>query len=482
MKLTGKFPILRHIRLYTLAVLACVVSATVFADNSALNRMQALLKQVPRSVHVGVLVFDAASGNTVFAQNAYEFFTPASVQKVLTATAGFILLGPHFRYATTLQSQAPVTGNTLSGNLVVHFSGDPTLTSQDLTELFTTLQAQGVTKILGDVVINDRDFDNVPYPAGFDWEDLSFPFGAPISAIMLDRNAFSLRITPTNRWALIQSSLPNGVIHIENAITITKKWQNNCPIKVYSDINNRYLLRGCLPRNVPTQYRGVALRNPIPYAMLRIKCILTQLNISYTGVIRVATPHDRVRFTLVTHNSDDLQTLVTTMLKKSDNLIANTLLKKMGQQFTHQPGSWQNGVKALKTILHTYGQVDFTGSTIEDGAGLSRYNAESPREFGQVLYLIHQTPALRTCLWNALPISGHSGTLKWRMSTPALKNRVHAKTGTMKGISSLTGFVTDTHNHVFGFAILVNGFSGRHYAPYHILQDRLCAIMASGSL
>src|SRR3990167_10428835 len=123
--------------------------------------------------------------------------------------------------------------------------------------------------------------------------------------------------------------------------------------------------------------------------------------------------------------------------------MANTLLKKMGQQFTHQPGSWQNGVNAFKTILHRYGQVDFTGSTIEDGAGLSRYNAESPREFGQVLYLIYQTPALRTCLWNALPISGLSGTLKWRMSTPALRGRVHAKTGTMKGISSLTGFVTD---------------------------------------
>ena len=156
-------------------------------------------------------------------------------------------------------------------------------------------------------------------------------------------------------------------------------------------------------------------------------------------------------------------------------------MKQLGYQLSHRQGSWINGKAAIEQTLRKFIGLDFQKALIDDGAGMSRYNLLTPNLLTTVLNFIYKQPEpFRHVLIDALPIAGIDGTLIGRMYHMAAQKRVHAKTGSMTGVSALTGFIYTQNLGVLTFAIITNGFIGKG-RPYKYLEDRICERLATFS-
>ena len=175
------------------------------------------------------------------------------------------------------------------------------------------------------------------------------------------------------------------------------------------------------------------------------------------------------------HVSEPLSELITDMLKKSDNVIAGALFKKLGQLYTRKQGTWETGSFAVSQILNRSAKMNLTGLKILDGSGLSPSNLTTPAQMMQVLdFAFHHAPT-NDAFISALPIAGVDGTLKHRMGNIA--RRVRAKTGTISGVVSLAGYVSTADNEVFAFVIMVNGNKGMTWR-YKEMEDKIATALA----
>jgi D-alanyl-D-alanine carboxypeptidase/D-alanyl-D-alanine-endopeptidase (penicillin-binding protein 4) len=173
---------------------------------------------------------------------------------------------------------------------------------------------------------------------------------------------------------------------------------------------------------------------------------------------------------LARHESQPLHDLVTDMLKKSDNIIAGSLFKKIGELYTHRPGTWESGGNAVAQILSQQAALDIWRISLMDGSGLSRYNQVTPAQLLKVLEFTFHNPATNYQFVSALPIAGVDGTLKRRMKNIAWK--VRAKTGSMQGVVSLAGYALSADKEPLAFVIMINGRNGTVW-QYRALEDRI---------
>lgn len=428
------------------------------------------------SPHMGIIISSAKTGKRLYEQNADQLFTPASIQKLYVATAALSYLHPNFTYKTTLSSDAAPQHHAIKGNVYLHFSGNPYLTSEDLQSLLKSLKQNHITRIRGNLILDDHVFDQVPYPPGWLWGDLSYSFAAPLGGGNLDQNKFLLHLTPAKQLGAhpsLNSHLPNSVLTFSNQAITTKAYNKQCPLTVYSNANNQYTVGGCLVQPWKRQRRSLAIRNLHPYLQFRIQQTLNDQGITVDHITFGQTPATATH-TLASISSKPLSVIVKSMLTDSDNLAANALLKTLGQQYYQTSGTWQNGIHAMQHILSNDTGIDFNLSLLTDGAGLSRYNLTSPRQLEALLQDIDKHPELRNTIMASLPRPGKEGTLIHRMATTSGNDRIAAKTGSMNGVNSLMGFIDSQHNGRLRFVIIFNGFVGPS-RPYHQFEDQLCA-------
>ena len=434
--------------------------------------LKKILKTAHQPAHIGIVIEESRHNKIIFQKNAQQLFTPASVLKLFTATAGLIYLGPDFQFKTRIRYQGSIKKGTLHGNLAVQFSGDPTLTKKQLATLIARLKTKGIKKITGHVTIDSYHFDQVGYAPGWMWDELSYGYAAPVNAIMLNENRVPLTIHSSKTHTSLSTPLPHGVANFNNH-TDTKK---TCPprsgLRIYSQANNHYELYGCVPKGSGPQYRILALRDPTPLAKKIMTEALKKTHILYHGPIAVADKPFLGRV-LLSHSSAPLLEITQTLLENSDNLMTDAILKTLGAQFYHTQGTWQNGLQAMEHIIQQNTGIDLKDDLIVDGAGLSRYNLIAPQTFMRLFTFIDQHKKIKQWLYHTMAIAGKSGTVRWRLrGLLAKKIIVHAKTGSMTGVNCLAGFIHGPAHKNYRFIIMVNGFTAPA-AWYHTLEDTL---------
>lgn len=455
------------------------VFATAFSDSALQNRLQTIWNKLDQRANAGLIVSDPKTGKIIFSRRSDYLFTPASIQKLFTASAAIIELGANFRFKTQLLSKAKIDDGVLEGDLSVKFSGDPSLKAIQVVTLIEKLKSVGIKKIDGNIRIDNTDYNNIPYPPGWIWEDLSYGYAAPLNAIIINRNKFVLHFIPgkVGQHPQLLPELPAGVLQFTNRLITTRRYQTHCPITIYSDYKNQYRINGCLDKQWGEQRRTLAIRNPVPYAEALIREGLDKAGITFSGNFTEQKTESGSRV-LAEVASQPLSLVSKEMLKKSDNLTTNTLLKKTGEYYFKQQGNWQNGLRAVEGILHNRTGINFDKNLLNDGAGLSRYNLLSPHQFIKLLNYDYRNKEIRAILFKTLPIGGVDGTLKGRLRSNTIRGRVYAKTGSMTGVTSLAGYIQTRHHGVLSFAILINGFVGKDNA-YDYLQDQACILLAN---
>lgn len=455
---------------------ACKPTA-IPAGASIQQGIDQIINSFNHNLSIGVIVQSTQSGVTLYQHNATEGFAPGSTMKLFPATAALAYLGPDYVFTTQfLAYGSPQANGVLPGNLYVKFTGDPTLMVQDVSNMVKTLRAKGISTVQGNLIIDDLATDrNISVPGRNPQDQLSCINAPTASAIILNRNCFGFNVIGGR-----QSTVPPhvsygsgfGVLSIINQVAT--RHSSQCPFTVKSTGgNNTYVASGCL---APRRSIGLAvpLNDPRRAGTNVVMGLLRQQGINVRGGIGYGRTPANVRV-LAEHDSAPLSELVTHMLKKSDNLFADSLFKKLGNAYFHTAGSWTSGVQAVRAILGPRTGIDFSNAVILDGCGLSHDNQVSPAQFASLLNYAYRFLPSKDVFYNALPRSGIDGTLRSRLGGNTL-DKVHAKTGTLENASGLAGYIQTANHQTLTFAILVNGRGNQ--GTYHMLEDRICKFLA----
>lgn len=434
---------------------------------------------------VSLMVRDARNGNTLYQHNPRTRLVPASNLKLLTTAAAMDVLGPHYQFATQLLTNGTQQGERLVGNLYLRGLGDPTLQFADYQALAAQLASKGVRQVQGDLVFDDTWFD--AERLGVDWshDDESTYYGAQISALTVSPNAdFDAGTVLVTAKAPVRVGQPVGVEifpptdYLQLSNRAVSGPGNTYGINRRHGTNLLQLSGAVAPGKQSKQL--VSVWEPTQLVANLFEQALAQQGITVLGrrVIGGASP--AAANVLAEHRSAPLQELITPLLKLSNNNMSEALLKAMGRQSTNS-GTAAAGVVAVAGFLKRQG-LDTAALNQVDGSGLSRLNLVSSQTLTDLLLAANKQPWFNAW-YNALPIAGNSvrmtgGSLRYRLRGTPAQNNLHAKTGSMGGVSSLSGYVTDAHGQRLVFAMITNNYvvSG---AQVKALENRVAVALAN---
>lgn len=157
-----------------------------FADLS--SSITHLIQEQSRNEKIGVYIQNLKTNEVLYSYNGNVPMTPASTTKAFTAAAAYLSLGPNYHYATTLSTNGAISKGILKGNVYIHFSGDPTLSSLDLGALIHEMRYRGVRHIEGNVVLDETVFSGPVYGMGWGATDTANCYGAPITGAIINSN------------------------------------------------------------------------------------------------------------------------------------------------------------------------------------------------------------------------------------------------------------------------------------------------------
>jgi D-alanyl-D-alanine carboxypeptidase/D-alanyl-D-alanine-endopeptidase (penicillin-binding protein 4) len=160
------------------------------------------------------------------------------------------------------------------------------------------------------------------------------------------------------------------------------------------------------------------------------------------------------------------------MNKPSDNQSAITIYKVIGANYGSPPGTLKKGSEAVIDFMTNVG-IDRGMYEFVEGSGLSRYNFVTADVYINLLRYIFNDEKNFDIFYSSLPVSGVDGTLKTRMIGTEAEKNIHAKTGTINSVSTLTGYAVSRDNELLSFYIAMNNFRGNaNY--YRDKQDEIC--------
>jgi serine-type D-Ala-D-Ala carboxypeptidase/endopeptidase (penicillin-binding protein 4) len=437
---------------------------------------------------IGVKVFSLDRSETIYEKDPQRLLTPASCNKLITVAAALLRLGATYRFQTRVETDGHVDDQTLKGNLVIIGRGDPSGSSQfsgepfaEFRALATWLKGKNIRRIAGDIVGDDEAFGEPRLGHGWEWNDLSQSYAAPISALQFNDNVLTMEITPgaeEGNPALIRASPLDRHFKIYNQI-VTGPEDGSAEIRIErGDTDTGILAFGAVPAKGKAIVRYVAVRNPTLYYLSALKQALSEEGIDTDACnIRTKTKEDLPLSLLWAQTSRELSEIVRPVLKESLNLPSETLVRVLGLEL-RQEGTFGKGKEVIEETLNQMG-IEKGSYTFADGSGLSRLNLESADAFVRLLQFMHRDSSFQI-FFDALPIAGVDGTLSARMKGTKAENNVHAKTGSMTNVSSISGYVKTADGEMLAFAIEVNSFIGPK-DPVEKLQDRVLELLANFS-
>ena len=428
--------------------------------------------------HVGFEVRDAETGKVLLARQAFDHFTPASSLKLMTAAAAVRGLSEDFKFKTTIWSrQHALHHHAIKGGIWWEFAGDPTFSHEQLISMVKALRKRGVKVIRGDVVVDGSHFKGRHYPFGWAEDSLPWGYSAPVTAEMVDHNAIYLALHAGDRLGdpvAIKSDkqVPFPVKIDADVHTVTQaEADSHCNFWVHSDWDNSMHFRGCWPLSSQHKRLHVAVLHPQLWVRKMIEKAFIDQGIVIKGKVRSGMMPKQPLHAMVQHESKSMPHLIKLMLKYSDNLMAESLLKTLGYRY-HQMGSFAQGMRVREDLLSQWAGLNFSRSELYDGSGGSRYNMVTPHQMAKLMFVIKHDKAMQPVL-QGLPIAGKDGTLAHRMQVFHLAKHVQAKTGSMRHVSSLTGTMQTHSGRVLVFSILMDrALQGVDAARF--LQHELC--------
>ena len=461
------------------------------------SRAEALLEISPANKgEWGLLIVDAESGETLYEQSADKYFVPASNMKLFTTALALAKLGPEYHFHTTLETHGAISSEgVLSADVVLVGRGDPNLSNRKfpyelkeefdgpqekaLADLAEAVAAKGVKEISGDVVGDDSYFPRERYPNGWEIDDMVWEYGAAISAIVVGDNTVALTLTPGEQpgnavQAAVTPATPDFLV--ENNVTTSAADVKPDLTLTREPGSNLVVVKGSLPAKSAPRKLVLAIEEPAQHAAALLKRLLEERGIKVAGVAKAR--HDRAEpggdtVVLGEHVSVPLGDAVKLINKISQNLHTEMLLRTVAQQ----NGVWATPDELMKVPADFYTAAGIApGDVIQaDASGLSRHDLVTPRAIVTMLSFAQKQSWFAT-YYASLPVAAVDGTLEDRMKNTPAAGRIHAKTGSVEHVRTLSGFAETASGRRVIFSFLSNNQGGKSHEAADALTG-LCVAM-----
>jgi len=424
----------------------------------------------------GIKVVSLRTNKVLYEHNADKLFNPASNMKLITAAAALVKLGPEYRFKTVVYADTNIRNGRVLGNIYIKGYGDPDLKTVDLWEMAKNIKWKGIKKITGDLIVDDSFFDSIRKGRGWMWDYGPYVYNARIGALSLNENSIMVSVKPGDKpgdTVKVRLEPPTKYVDVDNqGITGTGWFRSNLNIdRVMRDDRNVVVIAGTLSVNSAgvTVFRN--LENPPLYTATVFKELLEKEGITIDGDIKIDMVSIDAVKELITHYSEPLTKIIYYMNKVSSNFVAEQLLKTLGATFEGEPGTADKGVSVVINFMSQFG-VHPRKYKAADGSGLSRYDLISPSQIIKLLVFMYNNFEYGPEYLTSLPIAGIDGTLRRRMREPSIQRKMRAKTGTLSGVSCLSGYVPTRDGDILIFSMMMNNFL---YDVNHIrrLQDKI---------
>ena len=431
----------------------------------------------------GILIQPLSSTATLYSRDAQKYFIPASNVKLLTTAAALQKLGADFRIKTSVYSGE-------NGSLYVAGRGDPSITEAQLKSLAQQLKRRGVDRV-NELIGDDSYFQGSAVNPNWEWEDAQSGYGAPVNSLIFNQNAIELLLSPQAlgqplKVTFAEPKLANQWQIQNNSVTVA---QNESEFIEVGREFDRPAIRvsGQLKVGAESESAYVAVVNPANNFLQHFQQVLVAEGISVKQAL-VASASRNFNQELATVESPPLAELVRETNRESNNLYAEVLLRLLGKVTDKMPqqqaltgkmpvpqeDTGEIGLKELKTALTQLG-VNPNSYILADGSGLSRHNLISPEALVQTLRFMANSPAA-SIYRQSLPIAGESGTLKNRLNSTPNRVILQAKTGTLSGVSALSGYIEVPDYEPLVFSIIVNQ-SGLSAASMRSATDEIVLLL-----
>jgi serine-type D-Ala-D-Ala carboxypeptidase/endopeptidase (penicillin-binding protein 4) len=461
------------------------------------TRAESLLGTAPASKgEWGLLIADAETGETLFEQNADKYFVPASNMKLFTTALALAKLGPDYRFHTTLETRGTISSaGVLDGDVMLIGRGDPNLSNRKfpyelkeefdgppekaLVELADALVAKGVKEISGDVIGDDSYFPRERYPNGWEIDDMVWEYGAAISAIVVDDNTVVLTLTPGEQagnpvQAAVTPATPDFIV--ENDVTTSAADVKPDLTLTREPGSNLVVVKGSLPARSTPRKLILAIEEPAQHAAATLKRLLEERGVKVAGVAKArhaSAEQGGDPVVLAEHVSVPLGDALKLINKISQNLHTEMLLRTVARR----GATWTTPDELMKIPADFYATAGIApGDVIQtDASGLSRHDLVTPRAIVTLLSFAQKQPWFET-YYASLPVAGVDGTLEDRMKNTPAAGRIHAKTGSVEHVRTLSGFAETPSGRRLIFSFLSNNQGGKSHEAADALTG-LCVAM-----
>ena len=449
-------------------LLSCAATNSIKSinhKNQIASFINSSIKKYNLPMSLSINITSLNNQERLYALNNEKLFTPASTVKLFTS----LISMDHFKKDHTFKTSILKKNN----NLYLVGGADPSLTFNELDSM-AIIVSKFVNKV-DTLFLDDRILDSLNYGRGWMWDEGSGPSCAPVGGLTLNNNCVDFIIARglLHRQVEVNTIPRTDYVRLINLSRTVENDTGQEEFKVERDwVNqtNQFIVSGELPinshndtisRNIfdPTSFTGFIFSESLQYNGLEVK-----------NIVRQKENHNSLD-TILTHKSKPISQIIKDMQYKSNNLIAETLIKSVGLTDTSS-GSWNAGLHKLKGYLSEQINFDTTRFRIVDGSGLSRYNLLSTDQVVKLLVYVYNSK-FRQDFIMSLPTGGEIGSsLEKRLQFS--KDKLYAKTGSLSGVSCLSGYAFSPKYGPLAFSIIINGFVG-DIKPYRRFQDEICS-------
>src|SRR5438105_1133987 len=449
-----------------------------------------------------VKVVSLDTNQIIYEQNANKFVRPASNMKLYTVATAFDRLTPDFHFVTSVYAREKPEDGRVKGDLIIYGRGDPSIAARfnngdyfkGVNDLADRIVAAGVKRVKGDLVGDESYFNGSPLGSGWEWEDLTWSYGAQVSALTINDNAIDLNVKPgatVGAPVTIVTGPPNAsfITIVNHATTSAKELRSD--LQIYRGLDaNTLEISGTLPLGDAGFVGGVAVPDPALAFVSMLRDSLIKRGVKIDGRLRTVdarsvasllprTPPGfasgsiaQFPFEVASLQSPSFREIAAHTLKPSQNQYTELILRTLGRnpQILDASGNTrplaggarnvlddeEAGLQMVRAFLRQAG-IGENDVALNDGSGLSRNDLISANTTVQLLMFMSRHKYFAQ-FREALPIAGVDGTLRTRMRGTPAEGNVRAKTGSLSSVASLSGYVTSAAGEHLVFSMMLNNY------------------------
>ena len=432
----------------------------------------------------GIGVYSLNQNKWYYKRNINQLLTPASTTKLFTTYTLLRQQGKGFNIATEVFHDGKIQPDgTLKGNIYIKGKGDALFSTHDLEMLADNVRKAGITKITGNILADGTFYDDKTERISYSGDRDVVQATPPITALNIDRNTATIIVKADSKAGAAPNIqvIPTSDSHviINNAKVANVKGKKSgirVSTTMLADGKQQFIVSGNIRPNSTYTYQHLIHNPPLTIAGA-FKNRLRAGGINVTGDIGVVKRTDsdslQQKYQYITDFKRPANDVINIVNKDSDNYLAEILYKMIGAS----AGAYNDNALQTRHYMDSVflcDGINFKDCLLNDGSGLSRRNLVTVESLVIILANSAKMP-FADDLFNSMSIASLDGTLRKRLKNTAAENNMKAKTGTLRNVSALAGYIKTMDGEDLAFAFV---FNGPNVGAYKLMENDLGKVLS----